>query len=325
MDETTKGRFCNSCCKEVIDFTLLSDAQIVKYMSKSYQNVCGRFENEQLGRSLIMKNERKLPFLKYFIHVIVPALLISNKISAQGKTVGDTIVCTPPKLINDDTLTRRIMLGKVFNETATNQRLITIIGQVIDENHSPVPFATILIKGAKRGVSANADGMFELKVSSKDKRVVLTASCVGYEPKEMQVDLKNINNDTLNISMQMTRSTMGLVGDVVVVSTRKKKILDTISNVINKFQPKANVKIYPNPVHRGDEFNINFDVENFGDYNMTMLNSSGQIIMEKKIQISSKIQTEQIICDGRLVPGIYILQIIEQLTKKNYINKIVVL
>ena len=76
-------RFCNSCSKEVVDFTLMSDAQIVQYMSKTHQNVCGRFANDQLDRSLIPKNERKLSFLKYLIHVIVPALLISNKTSAQ--------------------------------------------------------------------------------------------------------------------------------------------------------------------------------------------------------------------------------------------------
>jgi hypothetical protein len=332
MDETTKGRFCNSCCKEVIDFTLMSDSQIVHLMSKAHQNVCGRFADDQLDRNLIMKNERKFSFLKYFIHVIIPALLISNKTSAQGKITGDTVVCTPPKLTKNDTLIKPIMVGKILSETVTKQSERTIIGKVIDENHSAVPFATILIKGTKRGVSANADGMFELKVSSKEKRVILTASGVGHQSAETILDLKNSNQGTVEVSIQMKLLTTTGLGELVVVAgysvvkNKEKKhflqpVMDTIMNVFIKDA----VKIYPNPVYRGGEFNMDFDIENPGEYDMIMLNSSGQIVMEKRMQVSSKKQTEQIICDGRLVPGIYILQTIEHSTKKNYTNKIIVL
>lgn len=44
-----KGRFCNACCKTVIDFTGMSPEAITIYLKEhSSQRVCGRFSTDQL-------------------------------------------------------------------------------------------------------------------------------------------------------------------------------------------------------------------------------------------------------------------------------------
>lgn len=45
---TPKGAFCQSCSKEVIDFTALSDQQIIDFFKNNPLNSCGRFRPEQL-------------------------------------------------------------------------------------------------------------------------------------------------------------------------------------------------------------------------------------------------------------------------------------
>ncbi len=45
---TSTGGFCTSCSKTVIDFTRMSDNQILQFINQNPQQVCGRFRSEQL-------------------------------------------------------------------------------------------------------------------------------------------------------------------------------------------------------------------------------------------------------------------------------------
>ena len=47
--KTDKGGFCNSCEKEVIDFTAMSSSELIDYLFKKNTNPCGRFKTSQLG------------------------------------------------------------------------------------------------------------------------------------------------------------------------------------------------------------------------------------------------------------------------------------
>ena len=51
MTPAEQGRFCNQCAKNVIDFTKMSDRQIIQILETN-QSVCGRFHPEQLNRPL---------------------------------------------------------------------------------------------------------------------------------------------------------------------------------------------------------------------------------------------------------------------------------
>lgn len=50
MQPQQNGRFCDSCCKVVIDFTAMTDEQIVSYLqSRKDEKVCGRFRKTQVN------------------------------------------------------------------------------------------------------------------------------------------------------------------------------------------------------------------------------------------------------------------------------------
>ena len=63
MTPTQQGKFCASCCRQVVDFSLMSDQQILNFLSHQSGKLCGRFEAEQLQRPLaetkIKKKKRK--------------------------------------------------------------------------------------------------------------------------------------------------------------------------------------------------------------------------------------------------------------------------
>ena len=46
--KTVNGGYCNSCAKEVIDFTNKSSEEIKNYFTNNTSKTCGRFKSEQL-------------------------------------------------------------------------------------------------------------------------------------------------------------------------------------------------------------------------------------------------------------------------------------
>lgn len=83
----------------------------------------------------------------------------------------------------------------------------TVTGRVVDPQGQPVPFATVKIKGARGGVSADADGNFTIKVSPSQTLVI---SGSGIAAKEVPV------GESSNLSIQVTRQSSNL--DEVVVT-----------------------------------------------------------------------------------------------------------
>ena len=51
MSATQAGRFCNSCQKEVVDFTNMTDDEIFRFFTKQKGNVCGSIHPERLNTS----------------------------------------------------------------------------------------------------------------------------------------------------------------------------------------------------------------------------------------------------------------------------------
>src|SRR3954470_13319851 len=82
MSNAEKGRFCNSCRKTVIDFSLLSDEQLLNFFRHNKKDVCGRIWEDQLSRPIPVP-VRKIPWLTYFFRITIPAFLFTAKAVAQ--------------------------------------------------------------------------------------------------------------------------------------------------------------------------------------------------------------------------------------------------
>ncbi|HKO82645.1 MAG TPA: hypothetical protein VJU78_19700, partial [Chitinophagaceae bacterium] len=66
MTTVDKGKFCGACQKNVIDFTNMSDEQLVAFFKKpGTGSTCGRFMGDQLDRNIVVPAKR-IPWVKYF-------------------------------------------------------------------------------------------------------------------------------------------------------------------------------------------------------------------------------------------------------------------
>lgn len=110
MTPTEKGRFCQKCSKTVIDFTRLSDGEILDIINSQKGDNCGRFSKDQLSRPLVAPTPQSL--YKMYVSgklatVFFLFQLLITEVRAQKK-VTRTAVTTPnqgtPKVIIRGTL-----------------------------------------------------------------------------------------------------------------------------------------------------------------------------------------------------------------------------
>ncbi|MDE6853881.1 MAG: SusC/RagA family TonB-linked outer membrane protein, partial [Muribaculaceae bacterium] len=104
-----------------------------------------------------------------------------------------------------------LMLLVAFCLSAAAQTNIT--GTVFDESHEPLPGASVVVKGATRGVATDIDGNFTLSAKVGD---ILTVSYVGYETTDVKVPA----NGKMEIVL---KEKQGLLDEVVVVGVSMKK------------------------------------------------------------------------------------------------------
>lgn len=62
---------------------------------------------------------------------------------------------------------------------------LTVTGTVKTEEGEPVPYATVLMKGTSKGVSADAGGNFRIEIPA-GKKTILVISASGFETKEVE-------------------------------------------------------------------------------------------------------------------------------------------
>src|SRR5688500_632985 len=74
---------------------------------------------------------------------------------------------------------------------------------------------------------------------------------------------------------------------------------------INNVPFSQNFRIYPNPTH--DKLNIEMPFEAQSGMSLQIVNLTGQVIMEKKVELDNDIQTIEAV---GIVDGMYLLQII---------------
>src|ERR1700750_3099480 len=79
MRPEEQGRFCSSCQKMVIDFTAMSDSELLAYFSKPQASVCGRLQSSQLQRPLTPPRQ---PAHQLW-HFLLAGVLVSTEAACQ--------------------------------------------------------------------------------------------------------------------------------------------------------------------------------------------------------------------------------------------------
>lgn len=311
MTPQDQGRFCNACAKVVVDFSVMSDKEILNYISTASGKMCGRLEYDQLNREIVYPEFQKKSWKKYWLALAASFMLLGSKLSAQIKPSKGTITANP-SYPNKTKGKVAVTMGIVATPITKTPERIIISGRVVDDQNIPMAGASVFIKGTNIGTTSDYNGKFIITTHEK-KQNVLLCSFVGFETIELYVDNKITSDSVFVVQMKMRPMVSGEVG-VIVVTQKKKK---SFFNVFKKSESKCTkdslnqaIKIYPNPIAAGTNFNINLTGILPGNYSVAIYDINGKIILQKEIDINKGAAINHSFqCDDRYKSGIYIAKI----------------
>jgi hypothetical protein len=187
MDKVGKGRFCMSCQKTIVDFTAMTDQEMLQFFRQSVSHPCGWFANDQLNRTIALPRPQRF-WMPHLLRLLLPAFLLTQRTNAHAHGPAnqrELPVATAPFLASQhqNLPQSNLLRGRVSNRT----------------NGKPIAYARIKIKGLSITATTDSKGFFTLAILSRTKNCILQISCTGYQKKEMAI--KNIQQQ-INIQLK---------------------------------------------------------------------------------------------------------------------------
>jgi len=324
MTQQDKGRFCASCSKQVVDFSLMTDNQVLNYFKNTSGKVCGRFADDQLQRPMIAATEQKKKV--WWVVAMTPLLLLFGKVNAQKKKVRTT--GTPAMIVKD---TMPPLIGEVVYQPQVQSIIAaekkTIKGTVKNEKGNPIPFATISIENSLANAITDSAGNFELTFMSSTHNSQIIASSIGYESNKLPIAqehsglfviiLKEKKYELQPVEVKALTGRLGGMVTVKCVTIRKNK-----SHSITKILGATAFKIFPNPIISGSALKL--EIKKPASYSIQLFDNNSKLILIKDITTTSNNAVTEITIPSSLAAGIYYISLINETTKKRYTDKLIV-
>lgn len=307
-----QGRFCNSCKKNVLDFTVMDDKEIYNTILKSDADICGRFNQTQLDKAIQYEAEKKQRWHKYLFSFLVPAFLFAKQTAAQKK-MGKVAV-TP-------TVCNIVTMGMVARTPV--EKRFRFSGVIIDAaNKEMIGNATLQIKGGSKGVVTDSAGNFILTAKTSAHEIKVIISAIGFKTKEIEMVIP-VNDFMVPDEIISLQKEVKLLGEVVVNSNAGKYLSGVMGGLmvsvrINKYTLAStrlitaindSIKIYPNPVQRGSSFSVALKLKQKGNYTLQVVDAAGRLLMQQQINSNGKTHQQNIQCNEKWNNGIYFLRV----------------
>ena len=325
MSPVEKGRFCASCQKTVVDFTYSTDREIIDFLAKSGNSVCGRFDNRQLNRPLVNANQSTLAVSSRWSMMLAGLLAwgVSQAQTENGNVKGKVVMQGKPVINSTD----------VIVPLTIPSNLSKITGRVLNaKDMTPIPYATIMIKGTKSGTVADENGRFVLTAAFEgDKELTLQVNSIGFASTELLVK-KSKGELSFYLEPQATLLGEVVVGDTVIrpvktciqdlenivtvgmiVQRHEPDLQDKIGREIQKLIPQPlrlkAISIAPNPVVAGSGFFMKFSPGRTGNYTIDIFSANGVLMQRKFIRMDQPSQQLEITTEMGWSSGVYWIRV----------------
>lgn len=202
MTPTEQGRHCQVCEKQVVDFTQMSDQEIIRYF-KTYNNLCGRMRPDQVNRNYTLPTTPS-GSKKWLMAGLFTGLILSQHTPTQAINKQNQ----PTTLIQ-----QQLHLVQSDSNAVSKNEAWSIKGQVIDEEGQEVLGATVYVKESKDSGNSiivsttNEEGKFLLDIPKGYESVTLVFSYVGFDTQEHAV--QNTYNQALQVTLKYDTMVLG--------------------------------------------------------------------------------------------------------------------
>ena len=212
FEKTPEGGYCASCCKVVVDLSVKSDEEILKFFTHQPAATCARLRPDQLKTytPIAPRSQVKPGFASLKAGFVSLLLLVTDKQAHAQNRIGKAVA----------TIQQQSEVAQEKRATNVAQRVIR--GMVKSEDDSSVlPGVNVVLKGTEIGTVTDADGRFELNaaVNTGD---LLIFSFIGFRSKEYVVPKGPMGN--LEIVMTLDMDVMGEVAIGGVYQTQPSRM-----------------------------------------------------------------------------------------------------
>ena len=271
MTNANKGRHCQSCNKIVVDFSVMSDRQVLEYFKTTTGKTCGRFHDDQLQRPLIEPQQKSIKW-NYFIASIL-GFIMSAKTFSQQK-VGKVKFAGKPSVervtLKGDTI-------EIKKDTINPKK---IQGKVVDEKGKGISNAIVKFTATINAVVTDSFGNFSI-VNEREKKAI-QVSANGYVTQAvyikdgMIIKLLANNNLTDEVFINVPYGTVKMTtftGSAAIINNGRiaGKVVDEKNNSI----VGATIKLKGTRLGTSSNPNGMFEIKSLGQQNkLTLIISS---------------------------------------------------
>ncbi|PZP51489.1 MAG: hypothetical protein DI598_03075 [Pseudopedobacter saltans] len=201
MTNIEQGRYCSYCCKSVIDFSNMSDREIIRLLEKNAGQLCGRFTTDQVNRPLVHSTSSR----KHHSIILAGLLLLG---------IADFSFAKPPLKENTELAIHATqnLQEEVFDDfLPKDSTQNTIEGRVTREGKG-LENVTVQIKNTKISTFTNKDGYYKIEIPNKSlsSNMMLVFRGIGCRSEEIIIQ-KNQLPLKKNIEMSIQQMIMGKI------------------------------------------------------------------------------------------------------------------
>lgn len=208
MTPADKGRHCTSCAKIVIDFSIMSDHEIVAYFKQSKTSTCGHFKAGQLNRPLEIHAPKPVSVLPY--RWLVAASFASLfSLSILDTKAAASLFAIPPKTSEKKMHGGIRYIAPIYPEYSEFSGVVTADGK-------PLSRVSIYLVSTKVYFYSKSDGSFSFRMKTADYRSngLVTFSKTGFETLNMHLKVV-LNKPNINMISTSYQTELSIIEETV--------------------------------------------------------------------------------------------------------------
>lgn len=208
------GKFCGSCSKVVVDFTVMSSEAIADFFKiHAGKKVCGNFYREQLQENYSITYDNPYSFNKTLIKYSLAGVLIFSGVRAGAQTVSKQV-----EVVKDNS-GNKIQKGTSASQQKGNSAKLNL--RVTDASGKLLGGTRVVIFGVNEK-HTSPDGNYSINVADSlaQKKIQVTIFAPGYASVTRFVELSKQGSDVLIVAMEEREM---LKGEVEYIPENKKK------------------------------------------------------------------------------------------------------
>jgi TonB-dependent SusC/RagA subfamily outer membrane receptor len=318
MTPTDQGRFCNACVKEVVDFSMMTDTEVLNYFTAlTHEKVCGRALPGQLDRTIARPKEPKKRLFWYWNYMVM-FFMFFGKVNA-AKAQGSMKIATEQPNLNKSANSNNAFAGNVAGAATRSGTAASLgketkvrMGDVVAVNKNTEPLYVVDGVINPSGNCIKPEDIEDISILQGAEAMAIYGSqayngvVVIITRKAKEIKMKEV----IVTSEYGIKGAMRIAGGISYTNTYKGSFLvDTIASVNTLLTDS--IKIYPNPVERNTGFSVSLKLKVVGNYSLQVTDASGRILLQQKFNAVVKDHTEKIVCDSRWAGGIYYIRVFD--------------